>query len=203
MYVSKFHISCDVIGSLLDGTVVRKPRLHRARGLGDGLGRQNVWAAQRLLERERGWRGGYSGQVPLISYWLKSLIPLSLSAQWQTTASDSALASIVAARTRYLSEYPDTTLESLVVYVTTQTHSLGTKAAKILGLRVRALDVDVAVVTDNTGLTGHVFRTAVEEDRARGLHPFALGKCFLAPIFWTLAEPFLSRHRWNDILRRR
>jgi len=79
---------------------------------------------------------------------------------------------------------------------------LGTKAAKILGLRIRALDVDVAVVTDNTGLTGNFFRTAVEEDRARGLHPFVLGECFFARISWTLAKPSLSRYRWNDIVRR-
>jgi aromatic-L-amino-acid decarboxylase len=65
---------------------------------------------------------------------------------------------------------------------------LGTKAAKILGLRIRALDVDVAVVADNTGLTGHGFRTAVEEDRARGLHPFVLSESFFARITWTLAK---------------
>jgi hypothetical protein len=46
----------------------------------------------------------------------------------------------------------------------------------ILGLHVRALDVDEAVATDNTGLTGEDLRTAVEEDRARGLHPFVLGE---------------------------
>ena len=60
--------------------------------------------------------------------------------------------------------------------MTTQTHSFGKKAALILGLRVRALDVDVTVVADNTGLTGEVLRVAVEEDRARGLHPFVLSK---------------------------
>ncbi|KAH9967310.1 pyridoxal phosphate-dependent transferase [Russula dissimulans] len=92
----------------------------------------------------------------------------------QTTASDSALTAIVAARTRYLNARPDTALESLVIYVTTQTHSLGVKAAMILGLRVRALDVDATVITDNIGLTGEVLRAAVKEDRARGLHPFVL-----------------------------
>lgn len=71
MYVVKFHVGC-VIGSLPDGTVVRKPRLHRARGLGDGLGRQDVWATQRLLECERSWRRGYSGQFLSSLYPLKS-----------------------------------------------------------------------------------------------------------------------------------
>lgn len=82
----------------------------------------------------------------------------------------------MAARTRYLNEHPGTTLESLVIYVTTQTHSFGKKAALILGLRVRALDVDVTVLTDNTGLTGEGLRAAVEEDHAQGLHPFVLSE---------------------------
>ncbi|KAI9511567.1 pyridoxal phosphate-dependent transferase [Russula earlei] len=92
----------------------------------------------------------------------------------QTTASDSALTAIVAARTRYISDHSGTALESLVIYVTTQTHSFGKKAGMILGLRVRALDVDATVTTDNTGLTGEVLRAAVKEDHARGLHPFVL-----------------------------
>ena len=46
----------------------------------------------------------------------------------------------------------------------------------ILGLRVRALDVDKAVATDNTGLTGDGLIAAVKEDHARGLHPFVLSK---------------------------
>ncbi|KAH9967309.1 aromatic-L-amino-acid decarboxylase [Russula dissimulans] len=92
----------------------------------------------------------------------------------QTTASDSALTAIVAARTRFLSYHPGTALESLVIYVTTQTHSFGEKAGMILGLRVRALDVDATVTTDNTGLTGEALRAAVKEDQARGLHPFVL-----------------------------
>ena len=37
--------------------------------------------------------------------------------------------------------------------MTTQTHSFGQNAAMILGLRIRAIDVDVTVATDNTGLT--------------------------------------------------
>ena len=92
-------------------------------------------------------------------------------------------------------------LESLVIYVTTQTHSAGKKAARILGLRVRALNVDEAVATDNTGLTGEDLRTAVEGDHARGLRPFVLGELF-ACIPRTLSEPSHTRHRWNDIVRR-
>jgi aromatic-L-amino-acid decarboxylase len=101
-----------------------------------------------------------------------SVFPLST----KTTASDSALTAVVVARSRYTREHPGTPLESLVIYVTTQTHSFGNKAGMILGLRVRALDVDVSVVADNTGLTGEGLRAAVEEDRAQGLHPFVLSE---------------------------
>jgi len=74
----------------------------------------------------------------------------------------------------------------------------------ILGLRVRALNVDEAVATDNTGLTGEDLRTAAEEDRARGLHPFVLGGYWylFACIPRRLSKPSHSRHRWNDIVRR-
>jgi hypothetical protein len=46
----------------------------------------------------------------------------------------------------------------------------------VLGLRVRALDVDEAVAVDNTGLTGEGLRAAVTEDHAQGLHPFVLSE---------------------------
>ena len=62
------------------------------------------------------------------------------------------------------------------------------KAVKIFGLRVRAIDVDVKVVTDNTGQAGEALRTAVEEDDARGLHPFLFGEYFSACVFLTLAN---------------
>ncbi len=59
----------------------------------------------------------------------------------QTTASDSVLVAVVAARSLYQRNNPDTKMEDLVVYTTTQTHSLGAKAALILGLQVRTLEV--------------------------------------------------------------
>ncbi|KAH9979065.1 pyridoxal phosphate-dependent transferase [Lactifluus volemus] len=92
----------------------------------------------------------------------------------QTTASDSGLTAIVAARSRYQRENPGVSLESLVIYVTTQTHSFGKKAGMILGLDVRMLDVDETVMKDNTGLTGERLRDAVREDHVRGRHPFVL-----------------------------
>ncbi|KIJ40178.1 hypothetical protein M422DRAFT_210014 [Sphaerobolus stellatus SS14] len=89
----------------------------------------------------------------------------------QTTASESGLTAVVAARARYLTTHPDVPLEKLVLYVTTQTHSLGNKAALILGLQYRTLDV---TVDDNYGLRAKSFKQALEEDKAAGKHPFML-----------------------------
>lgn len=46
----------------------------------------------------------------------------------------------------------------------------------ILGLRVRALDVDKTVAADNTGLSGDGLIAAVKEDHNIGLHPFVLSE---------------------------
>ncbi|KAF8585535.1 aromatic-L-amino-acid decarboxylase [Ramaria rubella] len=89
----------------------------------------------------------------------------------QTTASDSALTAVVAARHRYTHLHPEVPLEKLVIYVTTQTHSLGKKAALILGLSYRALEVKPE---DAYGLRGSVFSDAIQEDKANGKHPFIL-----------------------------
>ncbi|TFY73615.1 hypothetical protein EWM64_g10397 [Hericium alpestre] len=91
----------------------------------------------------------------------------------QTTASDSALTAIVAARARYTTANPGVPLESLIIYVTSQTHSFGKKAALILGLHVRAIDVDEDVRA-GWGLDGAKLRQSVKEDRDAGLHPFIL-----------------------------
>ena len=89
--------------------------------------------------------------------------------------------------------------------MTTQTHSFGKKAALILGLGVRALDVDGTVATDNTGLTGEGLRAAVEEDHAQGLHPFVLSECSLARVFsgvLTIINMHNSWYGWNNIVGR-
>ncbi|WFC95435.1 hypothetical protein MBRA1_002083 [Malassezia brasiliensis] len=59
----------------------------------------------------------------------------------------------------------------LVMYGTTQTHSVGAKAAMMLGIRFRALDV---ARKDQYGLRGETLRAAIEEDTARGRIPFML-----------------------------
>ncbi|KAI5119405.1 hypothetical protein M0805_005948 [Coniferiporia weirii] len=89
----------------------------------------------------------------------------------QTTASDSALVTVVAARSLYTRTHPGVDLSKLIIYTTTQTHSLGTKAALILGLQTRALEV---CMEDGLSLRGSVLSDALEEDKKAGLHPFIL-----------------------------
>ncbi|KAA1472514.1 hypothetical protein DENSPDRAFT_821425 [Dentipellis sp. KUC8613] len=91
----------------------------------------------------------------------------------QTTASDSALTAIVAARVRYLADNPGVSLESMIIYVTSHTHSFGKKAGLVLGLRVRAINVDEDVRT-GWGLKGSLLQQCIEEDRKKGLHPFII-----------------------------
>jgi aromatic-L-amino-acid decarboxylase len=59
----------------------------------------------------------------------------------------------------------------LVMYGTTQTHSIGAKAALILGLDFRALEV---TAEDGFGLRGATLEAALREDEAAGRVPFML-----------------------------
>ncbi|KAG8816252.1 hypothetical protein FRC17_000384 [Serendipita sp. 399] len=90
---------------------------------------------------------------------------------FQTTASDASLLAAVVSRTRYTKLHPGVSMESLVLYGTTQTHSLGAKAALILGVHFRALEVTAA---DNFSLRGDTLSKALKEDRDKGLHPYLL-----------------------------
>lgn len=69
--------------------------------------------------------------------------------------------------------HPDAELSKLVVYTTTQTHSLGTKAALVLGLSARALEV---TLEDNLALRGETLQRALEDDIRSGKHPFILSQ---------------------------
>lgn len=89
----------------------------------------------------------------------------------QTTASDAALLASVVARSRYTRLHPGVSLDKMMIYGTTQTHSLGAKAALILGMQFRALEV---TLEDNFSLRGSTLSRALEEDRANGLHPYLL-----------------------------
>ena len=80
---------------------------------------------------------------------------------------------IVAARSRYQRLHPDVPMDKLVVYTTTQTHSLGLKAGLILGLPVYAIPVRPE---DNYSLCGQDLREAIANDQAEGVHPFVISK---------------------------
>lgn len=85
------------------------------------------------------------------------------------------MVAIVAARSLYLANHPGTKLEDLVIYTTTQTHSLGSKAGIVLGLQVRAIDV---LHEDQFSLRGKALRDALEEDARIGRKPFILSNDF-------------------------
>ncbi|KAH9942073.1 pyridoxal phosphate-dependent transferase [Amylocystis lapponica] len=89
----------------------------------------------------------------------------------QTSASDVALIITVAARARYMRLHPEVQMRDLVLYVTSQTHSLGLKAALVLGLQCRVLDVRAE---DRFALTAETLTSALEEDATRGRRPFVL-----------------------------
>ena len=72
-------------------------------------------------------------------------------------------------------DHPDTKLEDLVIYTTTQTHSLGSKAGLVLGIQVRAIEVSR---DDRLALRGGALRGALEEDLKIGLKPFILSNFF-------------------------
>lgn len=71
----------------------------------------------------------------------------------------------------YQRNHPDVKMEDLVIYTTTQTHSLGAKAGIVLGLQVRSIEV---LAEDKYSLRGHALRDALEEDRKLGRKPFIL-----------------------------
>ena len=116
----------------------------------------------------------------------------------KTTASDSLLTAVVAARSRYQRNHPEVDMDDLVIYTTTQTHSLGAKAGLILGLKVKALEVRFE---DKLSLRGATLRNALEEDISSGIHPFLMGK-YLVPLTldagtissFFLQSPRLAQH---------
>ena len=118
--------------------------------------------------------GGGVIQVNLHFIYFKRQFEFSCNVE--TTASDSALVAVVAARSRYLRQHPSIPMENLVIYTTTQTHSLGKKAGLVLGLSTRAIPVDPV---DDFALRGTELNRAIEEDLKNGKKPFILSMSFL------------------------
>ena len=65
----------------------------------------------------------------------------------------------------YQREHLGTKLEDLVIYTTTQTPTLGSKAGRMLGLQVRTINV---APDDQFALRGRALRDALEKDAKIG-----------------------------------
>lgn len=87
----------------------------------------------------------------------------------QVSSSESILVAVTAAREKYLHENETRDQSRLVVYASTQTHSSASKAARVLNLRIRLLEVSAET---ELALTGEAVARAVAEDRQNGLVPF-------------------------------
>ena len=107
-----------------------------------------------------------------------TIIIIFLTKFSKTTASDAVLTAVVAARSLYWRNRPEVGMEDLIIYTTTQTHSLGAKAGIVFGLKVKALEVRFE---DKLSLRGATLRNALEEDISNGMHPFIMSK-YLMPL---------------------
>jgi len=143
--------------------------MYRARDHRHGLGSKSSWIRPYFHKcvwyRWRGNSGKYESTT----------ISIFLTKTPKTTASDAVLTAVVAARSLYQRNHPDIDMEDLVIYTTTQTHSLGAKAGLILGIKVKALEVRFE---DQLSLRGATLRKALEEDIGSGIHPFIMSKSF-------------------------
>jgi hypothetical protein len=88
-------------------------------------------------------------------------------------------------------------MEDLVIYTTSQTHSLGVKASLVLGLSVRILEVKSQ---DEFALRGGILQAALDDDEKQGRKPFILSKFHNGLVHSMLEHP-PSRHCWFDFFR--
>jgi hypothetical protein len=88
--------------------------------------------------------------------------------------------------------HPTAKLEELVVLTTTQTHSLGKKAALVLGLQCHPLPVRAE---DQFSLRGEVLRQVLEHDSLSGLRPFIISGYHSKPLpYYALYLLHVSRY---------
>ena len=83
---------------------------------------------------------------------------------------------VVAARSLYLRRHPEVDASSLVIYLTSQTHSVGAKAGLVLGIKCRTLEVNSE---DRYALRIETFRKALAEDKEAGKHPFIFSAFYI------------------------
>lgn len=87
------------------------------------------------------------------------------------SASESALTVCIAARERYMRLHPATPVSELVIVGTNQTHSLGAKAALILGVEFVSIKTQAQ---DQWSLRGDALEAELQALEARGKKPFIL-----------------------------
>jgi aromatic-L-amino-acid decarboxylase len=121
----------------------------------------------------------------------------------KTTAHDSLMTAMVGARSLYKRNHPGVKTESMIIYTTTQTHSLAAKAGLVFGIRVRRIDVKFE---NRLSLRGEALRKTLEEDIQNGLHPFILGELLCYAVYCTLATCLTAGHYnsgnlGNDLFR--
>lgn len=87
----------------------------------------------------------------------------------QGTASEATLVAMLAARTKATRKHGTEAITKLVAYTSKLAHSSAERAGSLAGVLVRCLDVD-----EDQSLRGQTLRTAIDEDRAKGLIPFAV-----------------------------
>jgi aromatic-L-amino-acid decarboxylase len=178
--------------------VVNQSCVYRIGSSHDGLGGAITRFKPRVLEHVQDRRWSHHGASNSESPDIYPLVfSFCLIIKYQPTASESGLTAIVAARSLYMRQHPEVPAHDLVLYVTSMTHSFGAKAASILHLSLRTLDVSAE---DNFSLRGATLRAALEEDEARGRRPFFLGgfdPCF---IYTSLTDPSQSLQLVQPIL---
>jgi len=101
------------------------------------------------------------------------ILPPSADRSVKTTAHDSLMAAVVGARSLYQRTHPGVKTESMIIYTTTQTHSLAAKAGLVCGIKVRKIEV---TLINRLSLRGDALQKTLEEDIQNGLHPFILGE---------------------------
>lgn len=168
-----FQCACSyspIHAFLKRSAVVKQPCLHGTGSYRNGLGGGLAWIIFGIFQCIWSRWGCPSGLLDCSYFPSPAYI-----FRRQTTASDSALVVVVAARALYMRDHPDAKLEDLVIYTTTQTHSLGSKAALVLGLRVRSIEV---TLEHGFALREDALRSALESDAKIGQKPFILSAAF-------------------------
>uniref|UniRef100_A0A0K3CM33 BY PROTMAP: gi/814542705/emb/CEQ39736.1/ SPOSA6832_01283 [Sporidiobolus salmonicolor] n=1 Tax=Rhodotorula toruloides TaxID=5286 RepID=A0A0K3CM33_RHOTO len=89
----------------------------------------------------------------------------------QGSASESVITVCIAARERFLRLHPSTPFSDMVILGTTQTHSLGAKAALILGFEFVAIETRAE---DEWALRGEALEKALRELKEKQKKPFIL-----------------------------